>query len=87
MTNSTPHSGVLCPACKKRMFSYHVHDYRLCGCENETMIDGGKEYLRYGWRTTKPEVIDWDEKLDRRKDVCPKPPSPLVSRKRKKNTS
>lgn len=51
--------GVECPECKKRMFSFHVHDYKLCGCDNETMIDGGRDYLRYGWKTLKPRRIRW----------------------------
>jgi len=56
-------SGVKCPDCKKRMFSFHVHDYKTCGCENETMIDGGREYIRYGGHK-KPSLIEWDEKID-----------------------
>lgn len=51
--------GVECAKCKKRMFSFHVHDYKLCGCENETMVDGGREYLRYGWKTLQPRRIRW----------------------------
>lgn len=51
--------GVECAKCKKRMFSFHVHDYKLCGCENETMVDGGREYLRYGWAALKPRRIYW----------------------------
>jgi hypothetical protein len=54
-------TGVECPVCKKRMFSFHVHDYKLCGCPNNTMVDGGREYLRYGWteKGKKPRVIRW----------------------------
>lgn len=63
MLNDSPHRGVQCPKCKKRMFSYSVHDYRTCGCPNDTMIDGGKSYLRYGGMIM-PKVIEYDEKLD-----------------------
>ena len=28
--------------------SYHRHDYKTCGCTNQTMVDGGNEYQRYG---------------------------------------
>jgi hypothetical protein len=28
--------------------SYHRHDYKACGCENATMVDGGTDYQRYG---------------------------------------
>lgn len=65
MNNTNPQQGVLCPTCKKRMFSYHVYDYKECGCENETMVDGGKEYLRYGWKSIKPELIDFDPEKDK----------------------
>jgi hypothetical protein len=54
--------GVQCPVCIKRMFSFHVHDYKTCGCENETMVDGGRSYLRYGWKTLKPRRIYWCKK-------------------------
>lgn len=56
--------GVQCPECKKRMFSFHVHDYRVCGCPNDTMIDGGQSYLRYGWGNNKtmPKRIYWSKK-------------------------
>ena len=39
---------VQCKECKKVLTSYHRHDYKTCGCENETMVDGGNEYQRYG---------------------------------------
>lgn len=55
--------GVECPKCKKRMFSFHVHDYKTCGCPNDTMVDGGRDYLRYGWSgkkdSKKPRLIRW----------------------------
>lgn len=54
--------GVECPRCKKRMFSFHVHDYKLCGCYNECMVDGGREYLRFGWKVQKPRRIYWCKK-------------------------
>jgi hypothetical protein len=56
--------GVQCPRCLKRMFSFHVHDYKLCGCYNETMVDGGRDYLRFGWKVQKPRRIYWTEKKD-----------------------
>lgn len=65
MSNANPFAGVLCPACKKRMFSYHRHDYKLCGCENETMVDGGTDYLRYGWKNIEPQKIDFDPEKDK----------------------
>ena len=39
---------VQCKNCGEVLTSYHRHDYKTCGCENETMIDGGNDYQRYG---------------------------------------
>ena len=40
---------VTCPQCNIEFFSRTRHDYRLCGCPNQTMIDGGfSGYVRYG---------------------------------------
>ena len=39
---------VQCKSCGQVLTSYHRHDYKTCGCENETMIDGGNDYQRYG---------------------------------------
>lgn len=58
--------GVKCLVCLKRMFSFHVHDYKLCGCKNETMIDGGRAYIRFGHTSEgqMPTSIYWTKKLD-----------------------
>lgn len=53
--------GIKCPECKKRMFSFHRHDSKLCGCPNQTMIDGGRDYIRCGWKTKKPTSIRWSK--------------------------
>lgn len=39
---------VKCRSCGEVLTSYHRHDYKTCGCDNETMVDGGNEYQRYG---------------------------------------
>jgi hypothetical protein len=39
---------VKCRECGEVITSYHRHDYKTCGCENETMVDGGTEYQRCG---------------------------------------
>lgn len=39
---------VQCKSCGEVLTSYNRHDYKTCGCENETMIDGGTDYQRYG---------------------------------------
>jgi len=41
-------STVRCLACGTVLVSRHVHDYRVCGCPQETMVDGGRSYLRWG---------------------------------------
>lgn len=53
--------GVECPECKKRLFSFHVHDFKSCGCPNETFVDGGTCYLRAGFKTKKPRRIAWSK--------------------------
>lgn len=43
------HEGVVCLCCGKILISYDRHDYRTCGCPQDTMIDGGQiDYVRYG---------------------------------------
>jgi len=39
---------VQCKNCGEVLTSYNRHDYKTCRCENETMVDGGTEYQRYG---------------------------------------
>jgi hypothetical protein len=39
---------IQCKGCGEVLTSYNRHDYKTCGCENETMIDGGTDYQRYG---------------------------------------
>lgn len=39
---------VQCKNCAEILTSYNRHDYKTCGCENQTMVDGGTGYQRYG---------------------------------------
>ena len=39
---------VQCKECGEVLTSYHGHDYKTCKCPNETMVDGGTNYQRYG---------------------------------------
>jgi len=41
-------SGAYCLDCDTFLFSMNRHDYHHCGCTNETMVDGGRDYLRSG---------------------------------------
>ena len=45
---SEPKQGVLCRECGTILVSYSTHDYKTCSCKNETMVDGGPDYIRYG---------------------------------------
>ena len=40
-------NAVKCNNCQEVLQSTHVHDYVECMCQ-ETMVDGGNEYFRYG---------------------------------------
>lgn len=39
---------VKCLECGAILESKHRHDFVRCKCPNETFVDGGDEYLRYG---------------------------------------
>ncbi len=40
---------ITCPECKLEFYSRARHDYRVCGCPSNTMVDGGfSGYVRYG---------------------------------------
>lgn len=51
--------GVVCSECKDTIYSRAVHDYHCCTC-GKTSIDGGFEYLKYGWdpEITRPETVE-----------------------------
>lgn len=42
------YNSVECLDCKEVLVSHHRHDYKTCGCDNQTMVDGGTSYSRYG---------------------------------------
>ena len=42
------YNAAKCLVCETTIVSRHVHDYQLCGCDNQTMVDGGNEYARFG---------------------------------------
>lgn len=42
------YNAVKCNVCNQTIVSYHTHDYKTCGCDNEAMVDGGLSYARYG---------------------------------------
>lgn len=40
--------AVRCLDCKEVLVSNYTHDCQICHCKNQTMVDGGKAYFRYG---------------------------------------
>jgi len=40
--------GVKCPFCAQVIISHRGHDFHRCDC-GYTFVDGGRQYLRYGW--------------------------------------
>lgn len=55
-----------CLDCNKVLVSIHVHDYRVCGCPNQTMVDGGKDYIRRGYmdRAKVEELSEFKEVVE-----------------------
>lgn len=39
---------VMCPDCGARLVSLSRHDFQMCSCPFEAMVDGGSEYYRVG---------------------------------------
>lgn len=41
------YNAILCKNCNEILVSHHKRDYKQCGCENKTTIDGGLSYQKY----------------------------------------
>lgn len=53
------YNAVECLECGETIVSRTRHDYQLCGCPNETMVDGGLDYMRYGGKNmTKVKPVE-----------------------------
>lgn len=58
---------VRCLKCDEILESKSIHDFRMCGCDNETFIDGGNHYTRFGGvdmnlvELILPAKVDFDE--------------------------
>lgn len=50
------YNAVTCLDCLDTIVSYHRHDYKTCRCENQAMVDGGTDYIRYGAMNMKKVV-------------------------------
>lgn len=59
-------TGIECPVCKERMFSWHRHDFKYCAGKH-VFVDGGDDYLRYSLTTDgrKPRIIKFNPKKDK----------------------
>lgn len=42
------YNAVTCTECNETIISRTRHDYKVCQCENQAMVDGGIDYIRYG---------------------------------------
>ena len=61
------YNSVTCLSCKEVLVSHHRHDYKTCGCDNQTMVDGGTAYSRYGGvdlKKVKPFLVYDDERFE-----------------------
>lgn len=43
--------AVECLECSTILVSFHRHDFKGCGCPNQTFVDGGTDYLRVGGKS------------------------------------
>lgn len=41
-------NAVKCLSCDTTLESKHRHDFQCCRCDNQTSVDGGKDYSRVG---------------------------------------
>jgi hypothetical protein len=57
------HFGIQCLVCKDRIFSYSVHDFKMCRC-GEVFVDGGSSYFKWGFIDKLPKRIRHTERLD-----------------------
>lgn len=77
-TKRTRVTTITCPQCKSEMYSRSRHDFHGCACG--TFIDGGFDYIRYGWpngydrpkaryryvNATRAELAnDWNKAIDK----------------------
>lgn len=53
-------SKVKCLQCDTVIESKSRHDFRECPCGN-AFVDGGRDYLRYGWHVENSVVVLEDE--------------------------
>ena len=67
MEKQLVHNSVTCLECGETLVSFHTHDYKTCSCENETSVDGGLSYGRYGGKDldkVKTNYVYDDDKIE-----------------------
>jgi hypothetical protein len=72
MEKNLVHNSVTCLECGETLVSFHTHDYKTCSCENETMVDGGLSYGRYGGKDldkVKTNYVYDDEPFEKIREV------------------
>ena len=62
---SNPKTGIECPTCLERLFSWHRHDFHYCK-GGHVFIDGGDDYLRFSYTkdNKKPKIIEFNVDVD-----------------------
>jgi len=48
MKNNKSINSVKCLECGMILTSEYTHDFKMCGCPNQTFCDGGNDYRRCG---------------------------------------
>ena len=67
MEKNLVHNSVTCLECGETLVSFHTHDYKTCSCNNETSVDGGLSYGRYGGKDldkVKTNYVYDDDKIE-----------------------
>lgn len=64
-------TGIECPECKERMFSWYTHDFHFCE-GGHVFVDGGNDYLRCSYMPDgrKPKIIEFDKEKDKVPDYA-----------------
>lgn len=52
--------AVHCLECDTVLYSINRHHYHTCDCPNKAMVDGGKDYLKYGSKNGAIRVVKLD---------------------------
>ena len=72
MEKNLIYNSVTCLECGETLVSFHTHDYKTCSCDNETSVDGGLSYGRYGGKDldkVKTNYIYDDEPFEKIREV------------------